>query len=77
MQRTRILLSIGDKNMENYFLLFMDNKIARGRPSIIIDGWKEILSNCQSEDERFSLSRYCFLATYICYLKFLTFMTKV
>lgn len=30
MQRTRILLSIGDKNMENYFLLFMDNKIARG-----------------------------------------------
>lgn len=43
MQRTRILLSIGDKNMENYFLLFMDNKIAQGRPSIIIDGWKEIL----------------------------------
>lgn len=35
MQRTRILLSIGDKNMENYFLLFMDNKIARGSPSRI------------------------------------------
>lgn len=35
MQRTRILLSIGDKNMENYFLLFMDNKIAQGSPSRI------------------------------------------
>lgn len=58
MQKSLVLLSIGDKNMENYFLLFMDNKIAQGRPSIIIDGWKEILSNCQSEDKRFSLSRH-------------------
>ena len=47
MQKTLVLLSIGYKNAENHFLLFMNNKIAQGRPS------------------------------YICYLKFLTFMTKV
>lgn len=43
MQKIPVLLSVGYKNRWNCFLLFMDNKIARGRPSIIIDGWKEIL----------------------------------
>lgn len=43
MQKILVLLSIGYKSAENHFLLFMNNKIAQGRPSIIIDGWKEIL----------------------------------
>lgn len=35
MQKSLILLSIGYKNAENHFLLFMDNKIAQGSPSRI------------------------------------------
>lgn len=47
------------------FLLFMDNKIAQGRPSIIIDGWKEILPTAGAkmnvlafQDIDFSLHTY-------------------
>lgn len=43
MQKSLVLLSIGYKMGRIVFLLFMDNKIAQVRPSIIIDGWKEIL----------------------------------
>lgn len=35
MQKILVLLSISGKNAENHFLLFIDNKIARGSPSRI------------------------------------------